>query len=131
MDNAVFRKTIENVRELRRNDLISEPKYHITIFFFSEKLLAIKMRKIQILMNKPVYLGLSILELSKIVIYGFWYEYVKPKYSERAKWCYMDTDSFILHAKNLWYLKRHWRKYWDKVWYFKLWVEQSFTKRKK
>ena len=65
MDNAVFRKTIENVRELRRNDLISEPKYHITIFFFSEKLLAIKMRKIQILMNKPVYLGLSILELSK------------------------------------------------------------------
>ena len=52
-------------------------------------------------MNKPVYLGLSILELSKIVIYGFWYEYVKPKYSERAKWCYMDTDSFILHAKNL------------------------------
>ena len=64
MDNAVFRKTIENVRELRRNDLISEPKYHITIFF-SEKLLAIKMRKTQILMNKPVYLGLSILELSK------------------------------------------------------------------
>ena len=57
MDNAVFRKTIENVRELRRNDLISEPKYHITIFF-SEKLLAIKMRKTQILMNKPVYLGL-------------------------------------------------------------------------
>ena len=64
MDNAVFRKTIENVRELRRNDLISEPKYHI-IIFFSEKLLAIKMRKIQILMNNPVYLGLSILELSK------------------------------------------------------------------
>ena len=57
-------------------------------------------RKIQILMNKPVYLGLSILELSKIVMYGFWYEYVKPKYSERTKWCYMDTDSFIVHAKN-------------------------------
>ena len=45
MDNAVFRKTIENVREGRRNNLVSEPKYHITNFFFSEKLLAIKMRE--------------------------------------------------------------------------------------
>ena len=57
------------------------------------------MRKTQILKNKPVYLGLSILELSKIVVYQFWYDYVKPKYYRKAKLCYMDTDSFIVHVK--------------------------------
>ena len=51
---------------------MSEPNYH-TAKFFTENLLAIEMRKIQILMNKPVYFGLSILELSKILIYGCWY----------------------------------------------------------
>ena len=57
------------------------------------------MRKAQILMNKPVYLRLSILDLSKIVIYEFWYDYVKLKYAENAKPFYMDTDSFIVHVK--------------------------------
>ena len=57
------------------------------------------MEKTQILMNKPVYLGLSILDLSKTVIYEFWCDYVKPKYSENGKRCYMDTDSFIVHIK--------------------------------
>ena len=56
-------------------------------------------RKTQILMNKPVYLGLSILDLSKNVMYKFWYDYVKPKYGENAKLCCMDTDSFIIHLK--------------------------------
>ena len=51
------------------------------------------MKKTEIFMNKPVYLGLSILELSKIVMYEFWYDYVKPKYGEKAKLCYMDTVS--------------------------------------
>ena len=50
-----------------------------------------------LLMNKPVYLGLSILELSEILMYEFWYNYVKPKYSEKVKLCYMDTGSFIVH----------------------------------
>ena len=54
------------------------------------------MRKTQILMNKPVYLGLSILDLSKTVIYELWYDYVKPKYGENAKLCYIVTDSFIV-----------------------------------
>ena len=57
------------------------------------------MRKTQILMNKPVYSGLSILDLSKTVMYEFWYEYVKPKYNENDKLCYMHTGSFIVHVK--------------------------------
>ena len=50
-------------------------------------------------MNKPVYLGLSILELSKILMYEFWYDYVKPKYGGKAKFCYIDTNSFIVYIK--------------------------------
>ena len=50
-------------------------------------------------MNKPVYFGLSILDLSKTVMHEFWYDYVKPKYGKNAKLCYMDTDSFIVHVK--------------------------------
>ena len=65
--------------ERRRNYLVSEPNYH-TSKFFTENLLAIQMKKTQILMNKPVYLGLSILDLSKTVMYELWYDYIKPKY---------------------------------------------------
>ena len=50
-------------------------------------------------MNKSVHLGLSLLELSTILVYDFWYNYVKPNYDERAKLCYMDTDSFIVYIK--------------------------------
>ena len=50
-------------------------------------------------MDKPVHLGLSILELSEILIYEFGYDYVKPKYGEKGKLCYMDTDSFIVYIK--------------------------------
>ena len=50
-------------------------------------------------MNKPVYLGLSILELSKILTYEFLYDFVKPKYSKKVRLCYMDTDSFVLYIK--------------------------------
>ena len=57
------------------------------------------MKKNQILMNKPVYLGLSILDVSTTVLYEFWYDYVKRKYIENAKLCYMYTDSFIVHVK--------------------------------
>ena len=57
------------------------------------------MNKTEIFMNQPVYIGLSILELSKVLMYEFWYDYVKPKYSEKAKLCCMDTDSFIVYIK--------------------------------
>ena len=136
MNNAVFGKTMANVRkhrviklvttEKRRNYLVSESNYHTTKNF-SENLLAIEMRKIQILMNKPVYLGLSVWELSKIVVYEFWYGHVQPKYGEKAKLCYMDTDSFIVYIM---IFIRHCRMCWNKVWHFKSWVEQSTSKRK-
>ena len=50
-------------------------------------------------MNRPVYLGLSILEISKTLMYEFWYDYMKPKYGDNVKLCFMDTDSFIVHIK--------------------------------
>ena len=50
-------------------------------------------------MSKAVCLGLSILELSKILMYEFWYDYLKPKYGEKVKLCYMDTNSFIVYIK--------------------------------
>ena len=64
-----------------------------------KKLLATEMKKTKVKMNKPVYLGLSILEISKILMYKFWYDYMKPKYGHNVKLCYMDTDSFIMHIK--------------------------------
>ena len=50
-------------------------------------------------MNKPIYLGLSILEISKTLMYQFWYDYMKPKYNDNVRLCYMDSDSFIMSIK--------------------------------
>ena len=108
MNNSVFGKTMENVRkhrdiklvttDKRRNQLVSEPNYHATKWF-SEDLLGIEMEKIKVKFNKPVYLGLSILEISKTLMYEFWYDYIKPKYQNNAKLYYMDTASFIIHIE--------------------------------
>ena len=108
MNNAVFGKTMENVRkhrdiklattDRRRNQLVSEPNYH-TIKCFSENLVAIEIKKTKVKMNKPIYLGLSILEISKILIYEFWYDYMKPKYGDNLKLCYTDTDRFLMNIK--------------------------------
>ena len=108
MNNAVFGKTMENVRkhrdiklvttDKRRNQLASEPNYHTTKHF-SDNLMAIEMKKTRVKMNKPIYLDMSILDISKTLVYEFWYDYIKPKYQDKAKLCYMDTDSFIIHIK--------------------------------
>ena len=108
MNNAVFGKTMENVRKHRdiklvttdkkRSKLVSEPNYHM-INLISENLSIIKMRRTKVKMNKPIYLGLSILEISKLLMYEFWYDYMKPKYGDNVKLCYMDTDSFIMNIK--------------------------------
>ena len=57
------------------------------------------MKKMKVKMNKPVNLGLSVLEISKTMMYEFWYDYMKPKYDDNVKLCYMDTDSFIMHIQ--------------------------------
>ena len=57
------------------------------------------MKKINVKMNKPVYLGLSILETSKTLMQKFLYDFIKLKYWHNAKLCYMDTDSFVIHVK--------------------------------
>ena len=110
MNNAVFGGTMGNVRkhrdiklsttERRRNYSMSEPNYHTTKFF-AENVLEIETKRAQILMNKPVNLGFSILELSKMLMYELWYDYVKPKYSEKDKLSYMDMDSFIVYIKKI------------------------------
>ena len=106
MNNAVFGKTMENVRnykhiksvttDKRKNKLVSEPNYH-TLRYFSKYLMAIEMKKTKVKMNKPIYLGMSILGISKTLMCEFWYDYIKAKYGERAKLCYTDTDSFVIH----------------------------------
>ena len=63
------------------------------------------MKKTEVKMNKPIYLGLSILEISKILMYEFWYDYMKPKYNGNVKLCYMDTDSFIMNIKKIIFMK--------------------------
>ena len=82
----------------KRSKLVSEPNYH-TINLIFEDLSIIEMKKTKVKMDKPIYLGLSILEISKILMYEFWYDYMKPKYGNDVKLCYMDTDSFIMNIK--------------------------------
>ena len=108
MNNSVFGKTIENIRkhkdiklvmpDKKRSKLVSEPDYH-TINLISEDLSIIEMKKTKVKMNKLIYLGLSIMEISKILMYEFWYDNMKRKYDNDVKLCYMDTDSFIMNIK--------------------------------
>ena len=105
-NNSVFGKTMENVRkhrdvklmttEEKRIKLVSEPNYYTTKQF-SGNLLAIEMKNTKVKMNKPLYLGMYILDISKTLLYEFWYDYLKPNYKDKLKLCYMDTDSFVIH----------------------------------
>ena len=90
----VFGKTLENVRKHRdiklvttdkkRSKLVSEPNYH-TMNYISEDLSIIEMKRTKVKMNKTIYLGLSISEISKLLMYEFWYDYMKPKYGDNVK----------------------------------------------
>ena len=109
MNNSVFAKTMENIRKHRNVKLVTtEEKYLCTVMkpnfksgvLFGENLMGCEMEKIKVVMNKPVYLGQAILDLSKIIMYEFHYNYMVPKYSlEKLKLCYMDTDSLVYDIK--------------------------------
>ena len=114
MNNSVFGKAMENVRnhrdikliaaDKRRKRLVSEPNYH-SHKRFSEHLMATKMKKTRVKLFKPLYLDISILDISKTLMFEFWYDYIGPKYGDKAKLCHTDTDSFIINIKPKIFLK--------------------------
>ena len=104
MNNSVFGKTMENIRNRvnvklvdsgeQFKKLVAKPNYN-SRKIFNENLVSVHMKKTSLTMNKPVYLGMSILDLSKTVMYDFHYRYIKPKYGSKAKLLFTDTDSFL------------------------------------
>ena len=99
---------MKNIRKHRNIKLVmTEEKYLHTVMkpnfksgvLFGENLMGCEMGKIKVVMNKPVYLSQAILDLSKIVMYEFHYDFMVPKYGDRLKLCYMDTDSLVYHIK--------------------------------
>ncbi|XP_066596260.1 uncharacterized protein [Prorops nasuta] len=112
MNNAVFCKTMENVRNhvdvklctvwdgrYGANSYISKPNFHSRVIF-NENLMAIKMNKLCVTINNPIYVGMSILDISKICLYDFLYNYMKTSFNDCAKILYMDTDSLIYEIKH-------------------------------
>ena len=104
MNNSVFGKTMENIRNHKNMKLVTSDKKYLKYvmkpnfkdgFPFSKHLFAVEMGKTEIKMNKPVYLGQAILDLSKTLMYEFHYDYMRPKYGSKVSLCYMDTDSFV------------------------------------
>ena len=104
MNNSVFGKTMENIRNRVNVKLVdsgeqfkklaAKPNYNGRKIF-NENLVSVHMKKTSLTMNKPVYLGMSILDLSKIIMFDFHYKYIKPKYENKAKLLFTDTDSFL------------------------------------
>ena len=107
MSNAVFGKSMENVRNRQNIRLCSKPNLFQRAInkptfkkrtIFSEDLVALHMNKIKVQFYKPIYIGLAVLELSKLHMYQFYYDVLKEHYGSKLKLLYMDTDSFILEV---------------------------------
>ena len=108
MNNSVFGKTMENIRnrsviklvtdKIKAEKLAAKPNFkHCNIF--NEDLIAIHMKKISLTFDKPVYLGMCILDLSKTLMYDFHYNYIKKKYGDKARLLFTDTDSLMYEIK--------------------------------
>lgn len=111
MNNAIYGKTLENQRlradirlinkwegRVGGRSLIARPNFK-NCKVFDENLISIEMHKSHILINRPIIVGMCVLEISKILMYKFLYEYLKPKYGENIQVVYTDTDSFVLKIK--------------------------------
>ncbi|XP_024879110.1 uncharacterized protein LOC112459306 [Temnothorax curvispinosus] len=111
MNNAVFGKTMENVRNhvdvklltkwkgrCNAEALISKPNFH-SRSVFSENLIAVKLRKLEVKFYKPIYVGMCILDISKVCLYEFHHEYMSPLYGDMCRIMYTDTDSLIYHIE--------------------------------
>lgn len=110
MNNSVFGKTMENVRkrvdvklvrgneDARLRKLIAKPSYHDRKIF-DEELVAVHMQKSKLVLNKPIYVGMSILDLSKHLMYDIYYNQLKEQYGEKCDVLYTDTDSLLLHVE--------------------------------
>jgi hypothetical protein len=108
MNNAVFGKTMENVRnrvdirlinnEKTYNKLAAKPTFE-TAQIYDENLVAVQMKKTKTTLDKPVYVGMSVLDLSKLHMYKFHYDYIKVKYGEKSKLLFTDTDSLTYHIE--------------------------------
>ena len=108
MNNSVFGKTIENIRRHRNIKLVNNEEEYLKPVMkpnfksgtlLGDDLMGCEMGKVKVVMNKPVYLGQAILDLSKIIMYEFHYDYMLPKYGNDIKLYYMDTDSFVYDIK--------------------------------
>ena len=108
MNNSVFGKTMENIRnridvrlvteEKELEKLVKKPNFD-RVDIFTEDLVAVHMKKTTINLHKPIYLGMSILDLSKTLMYEFHYDYIKPKYGNNASLLFTDTDSLCYEIK--------------------------------
>ena len=114
MNNSVFDKTMENIRnrvdiklvtdKSKGEKLCAKPNFkHCNIF--NEDLIAIHMKKKELDFNKPVYLGMCILDLSKTLMYNFHYNYIKRKYGDKAKLLFTDTDSLMYEIQTEYFYK--------------------------
>ena len=105
MNNSVFGKTMENIRKHKNIKLVTNRESYLKTvmkpnfksgIYFSENLMGCEMEKIEVTVNKLVYFGQAILDLSKLFMYEFHYDYMVPKYGKNLKLCFMDTD-FLPH----------------------------------
>jgi hypothetical protein len=109
-NNAVFGKQMENVRKHMRVEILrtaedkklkrlaSSPLY-VGFKAFDGGITAVHMLKSIVTLNKPVYVGQAILDISKAMMFNFWYSYIKPRYGDKARLLYTDTDSLIIHIE--------------------------------
>ena len=104
MNNSVFGKTMENIRKHRDINVVTNQDAYLKMVMkphfksgmrFSENLMDCKIGKIRVIMNKPIYLGQAILDLSKIIMYEFHDNYMFPRYDENLRLCYMDTNLLV------------------------------------